>query len=156
MSIIQKLKKMNLPENSKVFLSYSEGTDVFVHNETEIETALAETDVVSTFCELLSTPKLRLYSSWGSEVLEDLRSESLLDDYARDYTFSDYLCETINDNFYDTEVVDSSIEKYDHKRGFCTLSVDVYAHLDNLLDSAPYLGAWTVTVETEDGTLTLS
>jgi len=156
MSLIQKLKKMNLPAETKVFLSYSEGTDVFVHNETEIETALEETDVVSTFSELLSTPKLRLYSNWGSEVLEDLRGEGLLDDYARDYTFPDYLCETINDNFYDTEVIDSSIEKYDHKRGFCTLSVDVYATLENILEASPFIAAWTVSVETENGTLTLS
>ena len=41
MSITQTLKNLNLEPDSLVTLTYSEGTDVFVHNETEIETALA-------------------------------------------------------------------------------------------------------------------
>ena len=49
MSIFDTLTSMNLPSDTVVNLSYSEGTDVFVHNETEVETALNDTDVVSTF-----------------------------------------------------------------------------------------------------------
>ena len=54
MSILENLKNLNLDSDAVVSLSYSEGTDVFVHNETEVETALSETDVVNSFAELVS------------------------------------------------------------------------------------------------------
>ena len=158
MSIIQKLKNLNLDPETMVSLSYSEGTDVFVHNETEVETAMAETDVVSTVAELLATPGLKLYSSWGdSEILDELRSAELLEDYARgEGDFAEYLTETINDNFYDVEVVEYSTEKYDHKRGFCTLSVSLRAKVSDLVSASPWIDSWNVSVPTENGTLTLS
>ena len=53
MSIFETLTSMNLEPETKVNLSYSEGVDVFVHNETEVDTALRETDVVSTLAELV-------------------------------------------------------------------------------------------------------
>ena len=59
MSIYKKLQSLNLTEDSMVSLRYSEGTDVFVHNETEVETAMAETDVINRFSELVATPGLR-------------------------------------------------------------------------------------------------
>jgi len=157
MSIIQKLKNLNLDPDTMVTLKYSEGTDVFVHNETEVETAMAETDVISTTAELLATPGLKLYSAWGnSEVLGELRSADLLEDYERgEGDFSEYLTETINDNFYDVEIIEYSTEKYDHKRGFCTLSVDFRAKVSDLVSASPWLGCWTVSVPTENGTLTL-
>ena len=156
MSIIQKIKDLNLPEDSMVSLSYSEGVDVFVHNETEVETALSETDVVNTFAELVATKGLKATTQYGTGVIESLRDEGLLDDYERgSFTFSDYITETISDNFYDVDLIDYSTEKYDHKRGFCTLSADVRVPVKNLIESAPYLGAWTVSVQTDSGTLTL-
>ena len=67
MSITQKIKNLNLSEDTLVTLSYSEGTDVFVHNETEVETALSDTDVVSSFASLIATPGLRVSSQWSGE-----------------------------------------------------------------------------------------
>ena len=156
MSIIQKIKDLNLDEDTTVSLSYSEGVDVFVHNETEVETALSETDVVTTFADLVATPGIKAETQYGGNVLESLRSEGLLEDYARDFTFSEYLAETITENFYDVDLIDYSTEKYDHKRGFTTLSADVKVSVKNLLLAQPYLGGWTVSVPTEAGTLTLS
>jgi len=156
MSLIKKLNNLNLPSDTMVSLSYEEGCDVFVHNEEEVETALAETDVVSSLASLLATPKIKVYSKWGSELLKELRDRELLEDYERgSLEFEDYLTETINDNFYDLEAVDYSIEKYDHKRGFCTLSANVQIPLENILCSAPYIGSWKVSVVTKNGTLTL-
>jgi len=156
MSIIEKLKNLNLPDDTTVSLTYSEGTDVFVHNETEVETALSETDVVSTFAELVATRGLLASTQYGGNVLESLRGEGLLDNYERgSFSFAEYITETVNDNFYDVELIEYSTEKYDHKRGFCTLTADVNVPVKNLIDSAPYLGAWKVSVRTETGTLTL-
>ena len=73
MSIFEKLKSLNLPEDTMVSLSYEEGCDVFVHNESEIDTALSETDVVSTLASLLATPFLKVYSNWNSELLRFIK-----------------------------------------------------------------------------------
>ncbi len=155
MHILEKLSSLQLPGDSLVTLTYSEGTDVFVHNETEVDTAMAETDVISQFSELIATPGLKVTTPYGTEILQGLREDNLLDNYDRDGWFSEYLCETISDNFYDVDLVDYSIEKYDHKRGFCTLTATVKVSLDNLLESQPSLGGWSASVNTVAGTLTL-
>jgi hypothetical protein len=155
MHILEKLAGLQLPDDTVVTLTYSEGTDVFVHNETEVETAIADTDVISSFAELIATSGLKVTTPYGSEVLQSLRDEGLLEDYDREGWFGEYLCETINDNFYDIDLIEHSTEKYDHKRGYCTLTATVKANLDNLLEAQPYLGGWTASVSTVAGTLTL-
>ena len=87
--------------------------------------------------------------------MDTIRSEGYLDDYERgSYTFEDYVAETLAENFYDQEFIESSVEKYDYKRGFCTLQTTVTAPLANFLESRPYVGGWTVSVRTPNGTLT--
>ncbi|MEC7116161.1 MAG: hypothetical protein VXW76_06305 [Actinomycetota bacterium] len=155
-TIFDKLKNLELPENTVVSLSLSEGTDVFVHNETEVETALSETDVVSTFSDLVATPGLNAKTRYGTNIIEALRDEGLLDDYERGtFTFAEYISDAITDNFYDVDLIDYSTEKYDHKRGFCTLTADVVVPLGTLLETRPFLGSWEVSVPTENGTLVL-
>ncbi len=155
MSITQKIKNLNLEEGALVTLSYSEGTDVFVHNETDVETALSDTDVVSSFASLIATPGLRVSSRWSGEILESLRSEGHLDDYERgSFTFEDYLTEYLTENFYDQEYIEHSTEKYDHKRGFCTLSAEVQVPATDIVSASPFLSGWTVSVATDNGTLT--
>ena len=157
MSITQKIKNLNLSQDTMVTFTYSQGTDVFVHNETEVETALADTDVVSTFASLVATPGLRASNRWAGEVMDSLRSEGYLDDYERgSFAFEDYIAEVLTDNFYDQEFIEYSTEKYDHKRGFCTLSAEVQIPVSDIISSNPYLGCWTVSVPTENGTLTFN
>ncbi len=157
MSIFEKLSELNLPDDTTVSLSISEGTDVFVHNETEVETALSETSVVNDVAELITTSGLNVTSRWGDNPIQDLRDQDFLDDYERgSFSFSDFVAETIAENFYDQEFVEASTEKYDHKRGFCTLSADFQVALKDLLEARPFLHGWEVSVPTENGTLTLS
>ena len=155
MSIIKKLQSLNLEPETMVTLAYSEGVDVFVHNETEVETAIAETDVISTFSELIATPKLRVSTRFGGNVLERLREDNLLDDYNRDGDFGTYLSDVISDNFYDIDFIEYSTEKYDHKRGFCTLSTEVQIPASEIISLNPFLSGWNISVQTENGTLTL-
>lgn len=153
---IDKLKDMNLPEDTVVTLTYSEGVDVFVHNETEVETALSETDVVSTFAELIATRGLDATTAYGTSVLGILRENSLLDDYERgSLGFADYIAEIIDDNFHDVDLIEYSTEKYDYKRGFTTLTANIRVPLKQLIATCPHIGAWEVSVKTEDGTLML-
>ena len=154
MSIIENLKNLDLESGATATLTYSEGADVFVHNETEVETALAETDVVWSFAELIATRGLEVKTLFGSSVLQSLRDDGLLDDYERDDTFSDYLNEVITDNFWDVDFIESSTEKYDYKRGFCTLSTEVVVPVAQLLELKPYLTGWSASVRSNGGMLT--
>ena len=157
MSIIQKIKDLNVSEDTTVTLSYSDGADVFVHNETEVDTALEQTDVLSVFSELVATRALQVESSYGTHILSSLREDGHLEDYERgSYGFAEHIAEKLEENFYDQEFIEHSTEKYDHKRGFTTLSTDVKVSVKNLLFASPYLGSWTVQVPTDAGTLTIS
>jgi hypothetical protein len=155
MSIYKKLKSLNLPEDAMVSLRFSEGTDVFVHNETEVETALSDTDVVNKFSELIATRGLNAQTRWGDNIISEMREQGMLDEYERDDTFSDFISEMVHDNFYEFEFIESSTEKYDHKRGFCTLSAEIEVPLMNLVSTQPDLFGWDVVVETPLGSLTV-
>jgi len=150
-SVFEKMQEMKFDSSSMVTLTYSEGTDVFVHNESEVETALEETNVVEAFSDLIATPDLTTATMWGNDILEDLRGADLLEDYERDGTFSEYLAETIKDNFYDTDIIDYCTEKYDHKRGFCTLTAQIQVPLTNLMEVQPLLAGWDITVKAPNG-----
>ena len=156
MSIYDTLRKLRLGNSAVATLTYSEGTSVFVHNETEIEAALSGTAVVEAFSELIATPGLQAHDQWGNNVLEELRDNELLDEYERDFTFAKFLNNTIRDNFYDLDMIESSTEKYDYKRGFCTLTATVEVPVSNLLESAPFLTGWEVSIRTDTGLLTLN
>ena len=59
MSVFDRLTGFNLPSGTTVTMSYSEGTDVFVHNETAVDDAIGYTDVIQTFSDLIATPGLQ-------------------------------------------------------------------------------------------------
>ena len=56
MSVFERLIELNLPADTTVTMSYSEGTDVFVHNETAVDTAISDTGVIGQFASLVITP----------------------------------------------------------------------------------------------------
>ena len=151
-----KLQALKLPEDTMVNLSYSEGTDVFVHNETEVDDALSYTDVISTFASLVATRGLNVSTQFGGNVLQVMRSEGHLDDYERgSNAFEDYIGEFLTENFYDQDFIEHSTERYDHKRGFCTLSTQVQLPMSEIISQSPYLSGWEISVKTDSGTLTI-
>ncbi len=155
MSVFERLTELNLPDDTTVTMSYSEGTDVFVHNETAVDTAISETDVINQFASLVITPGFQAEVSYVGNVMDTIRNEGYLDDYERgSFTFEDYVTEVLAENFYDQEFIESSVEQYDYKRGFCTLQTTVTAPLANFLESKPFVSGWTVSVRTPNGTLT--
>ena len=154
MSVLKRLQSLNLPEDTMVVLTREEGTDVFVHNETEVEDAMNETSVITDFATLISDTKLDARNSWNGNIIEHLRDNDFLDEYERgSFLFEDYLAETLTENFYDTELIEHSTEKYDHKRGFTTLTARVEVPLANFVEVNPFVSGWNVSVETENGTL---
>ena len=153
MSISKRLKSLNLPIDTIATLTFSEGVDVFHFNETEIETALQETSVVNEYASLISQTNLNVSNPWSGNVLQHLRDGDFLEDYVRGSgDFSGYLEETINENFYDIELIDYSTEKYDHKRGFTTLTAQVHVPVSDLIENDPDLSGWNISVSTDDMT----
>jgi hypothetical protein len=155
MSVVKRLQSLNLPEDAMVTLTLEEGTDVFVHNETEVEDAMNETSVIYDFASLIANTKLDARNRWSGNIIQHLRDNDFLEEYERgSFAFEDFLAETLTENFYDTELIDYSTEKYDHKRGFTTLSAQVEIPLTNFVEIDPSVSGWTVSVETNNGTLT--
>jgi len=154
MSIVTKLQSLNLADDAMIHLTYEEGADVFVHNETEVEDAINETSVIHEFASLVAQTKLDVRNRWSGNILEHLRNESYLDDYERGtFGFENFIAETIRDNFYDVDLIEYSTEKYDYKRGFTTLTAEVDIPFANFVQVDPNVTGWKVSVETENGTL---
>ena len=155
MSVLKRLQSLKLANDAMIYLTFQEGADVFHFNETEIETALSETSVVSEFASLIAQPGLDVRTRWQGNVLQHLRNEDYLEDYERgSFEFEDYLTETITENFYDVELIEYSTEKYDHKRGFTTLTAEVQIPYENFIKVRPFVNGWSISVETDNGTLT--
>jgi hypothetical protein len=155
MSVVKRLQSLNLAEDAMVTLTFKEGTDVFVHNESEVEDAMNETSVINEFAALIAQSKLDARNRWSGNVLEHLRAQDFLDDYERgSFGFEEYLAETLSENFYDTDLIEYSTEKYDHKRGFTTLTAQVDVPVSNFVEVNPFIAGWQVSVETDNGTLT--
>lgn len=153
MSVLDSLKALNLDQNTIVDLTFEDGCDCFMHTGDAVETAVSETEVVDKLAHLVATPGLDLATQYGNDILEDLRDECLLDEYERDGTFAEFLSSTFRDNFYDLELIESSVEAYDYKRGFCTLSAVCSAPLGQLLETSPDLVGWKVEVPVQGGRL---
>ena len=72
-----KLKNLNLPGTTEVVLTYTDGCDVFVHNDTAVDTAIKNTDVVERFSELVEA--LTQKGDKTHWITEQLRDEYILD-----------------------------------------------------------------------------
>ena len=72
MSVVKRLQSLNLPEDAMITLTREEGTDVFVHNETEVEDAMNETSVIYDFASLISNTKLDARNRWNGNIIQHL------------------------------------------------------------------------------------
>jgi vacuolar-type H+-ATPase subunit I/STV1 len=91
------------------------------------------------------------------EVLEEKLSE--LDELEEDEepweTLGEVIAEAINDNFYDQNVVESDVTRFDIKRGEIELSATIKTTVGAVLENTPSLAGWEVTVPFLGGTFTL-
>lgn len=155
MSLKNSLNNLDLTNDSTVTFTYEDGTDVFHFNETHVDTALAETDVVERLA-VVATSGLNVSTEYGDSPIEVLREHDLLEDYERgSFAFEEFVAEAIRDNFYDVELIEESTEHYDHKRGFTTLSTTVVAPVEDIMgDVQNYetaFSGWTAEVKTNGG-----
>ena len=122
MNLQDKISSANLPDEAQVFFTIRQGADVFHFNESQLETALEDTDVPEILASVV-TSGLDVTTEYGNVPIEVLREADLLEDYERgSFDFEEYVTSAIRENFWDHELIEESTEKYDHKRGFTTLS----------------------------------
>ena len=153
MSLYKKIRSLGVADDAKVNFSYEDGCDVFHFNETHIETAMSETNFAYTLAEAITEGVL--YRN-GNEILEEMRTEGLLDDYERgDEAFTDFVAEVIEENHWNYGWIDHSTEKYDHKRGYTSLSAEFDIPVEQLRREVHPLSGWTVSVQTPNGYLTV-
>ena len=148
----------DISEDNIVTFTYEQGTDVFHFNETHVETALSETDVVERMAEV-ATSGLTANTPYGGAVLQTLRDANLLEGYERGTgNFQEYVADAIRENFYDAEVIEESTQHYDHKRGFTTLSATVTVPagdiVQNLAGYQSTFSGWTAQIPANGGTYT--
>jgi len=156
MSLKEKLAGVELNDDVVVEFSYEQGTDVFHYNETHVETAFENTDVVERVASV-ATSGLQVLTTYGDSAIQVLRDADLLDAYERgSYAFEDYVAAAIRDNFYEAELIEEVTERYDHKRGFTTLSASFQAPASVVLgqadDYSTVFSGWTAKVEHNGGT----
>lgn len=161
MNYIEKFANLNLPTDTNVTITYSDGCDVFVHNDTAIETAIKQTNTIRTFSKLVE--HLAQSTETTHWILEQLRDNYVLDfeDEEDDNGVSIparlssyYISDCIEELFGDQDFVRAEIKHYDYKRGFCNMVATLNISIEELLKSQPNLTGWEVEVETPDGTLT--
>jgi len=168
---VAKINEMNLTPDTEVTLTYSSGADCFVHNETEIETALEYTDTVSEFAEMVSKRGMNFTDTYGNNVIDELVEKEFLErdfveqcwaeedeDGEKEYYDEDLqevIAEAINDNFYDQESIESEVNRFDYKRGEVYLNATIKTTVGAVLENTPSLAGWEVTVPFLGGTFTL-
>lgn len=168
---VTKINEMNLSPDTEVTLTYSCGADCFVHNETEIETALEHTDTVSEFAEMVSKRGMNFTDIYGNNVIDELVEKELIErDFVEqcwakedentekeyfDDDLQEVIAEAINDNFYDQESIESEVNHFDYKRGEVYLNATLKTTVGAVLENKPLLAGWEVSVPLHGGTFTL-
>ena len=170
---VAKINEMDLTPDTEVTLTYSCGADCFVHNETEIETALEYTDTVSEFAEMVSKRGMNFTDTYGNNVIDELVEKEFLEqdfvdacwkgaeeeddegELFEEYDLQEAIAEAINDNFYEQESIESEVNRFDYKRGEVYLNATIKTTVGAVLENTPSLAGWEVTVPFLGGTFTL-
>lgn len=152
MNIQDKLKEANLSGDTKVTLVYSAGEDVVHAWDGYEEQVVENTEIAKYLAELVTDPSFK-----DNEVLDEMRSQYLLEDYPRDDSgFVDYVEGVIKDNLYDYEWIERSTEHYDYKRGFTTVEARVDTTVEEVLNANSHaVTGWDAEVKTTLGNTTI-
>tara|TARA_R110002110_G_scaffold84345_1_gene219117 strand:- start:134 stop:664 length:531 start_codon:yes stop_codon:yes gene_type:complete len=171
---VNRLRELGVEDDSCVTLSYSEGCEVWHINESHVQESVAETETAAMVAGLLASG-VPVYGSYGdpvegSDILNEMRAQDVLDDYDRgDECFEDYLTEKLQETIYEGEYsIEYSTEQYDYKRGRCEISAEVRVLAGDLyaadvatagrfqfFEATSFVRGFSVSVKTENGTLTL-
>ena len=153
MSLYKKIRSLGVEDHASVTFAREEGADVFHYTEDQVEQAMSETGFAYALAEAVAEGFM--YKE-GNDIIDEMREEGLLDEYERgDEAFTDYVAEVISAEHWNYCWFEYSTEKYDHKRGYTTLSTEFKIPLEDLKDAISPLPGWKVSVQTPNGNLTL-
>lgn len=163
---LTKLESLNLSDDATLTLTYSDGCEVFHYKDDGgVGDAVEGTYTVQRFAELLE--ELQKVSEGVHPILEALDDSYVLtlDDFREESEDEDGepilniswtdIQDGISNNFFDQEYIESSVKRYDHKRGFCTLTATLEVTYGEMKRANLNLIGWDIDVETENGTLTI-
>ena len=171
--LVTRLRELHVDANDYLTLIYSEGAEVWHCTDSYVQESVAETDTAAMLAGLLATgvPIYSVYGEMdsGSDLLNEMRDNGLLEDYDYEGWFEEYLTEQLQATIYDGEYsLEHSTEHYDYKRGRCEISTEVRVRAGDFYDMADYqtegalfvspdniVSGFEVTVRTKAGTLTL-
>ena len=151
MSLQSKLREAELDTNAKITLTYSTGGDVIHARDGYVDDVLEQTDFATTVAGVITT------AGFDNQAIDDLRGQSMLEDYERDFSGFDYfVAGVIAENIYELDFIDQTVEQYDYKRGFLTLEASVQTTVGDVMtaDETLFTG-WQTTVPTKIGNLTI-
>ena len=153
MSKIQKLKDANLTTNTKVMLKYEDGNDVVHCHDNYEDDVVGGTCIASYLSEMAINPSLG-----NNHVIQEMRENGLLDDYARGSDdFEDFVSEVVSENWREYDWIEASTEKYDHKRGFTTVSAFLETTVEAVSNMADFeLAGWVIEVDHPLGALVIT
>ena len=153
MSKIQKLKDANLTTNTKVMLKYEDGNDVVHCHDNYEDDVIGGTCIASYLSEMAVNPSLG-----NNHVIQEMRENGLLDDYARGSDdFEDFVSEVVSENWREYDWIEASTEKYDHKRGFTTVSAFLETTVEAVSNMADFeLAGWVIEVDHPLGSLVIT
>ena len=151
-----KFKELDLPGDTRVTLTNSDHAEVFHYKDDAVNDAVSDTDVVRWFSELV----MALPDTRKEGILADLEDACGLeipdpDDENAEPLEWGHIHDAIVNNFFDQEFIAHEIKKYDHKRGYCTLTASLDVTLDQLLEAEPDLTGWELTFKTKGGKTTI-
>jgi len=154
MSIIEKLKKISVKENADVTLRYQDGLDVMHYTDNYYEDVIAETPVAASLANL-TTNLPTAHTRWSkSPILETMREDGFFEGYEEQEIDSTLITEIIGEHWNECDWLSFSTEKYDHKRGYATLTAEVLVPYDEVVNAEEWmLTGWTAVVKTDLGTL---
>ena len=149
-----KIKALGADDETNVSFSWEEGCDVFHYNETHIETAMENTNAAYELAEAITQT---VFYEKGNPILDEMREDGLLDEYERgDEAFTEFVAGVIGEGFYDYDWIEQSTQRFDHKRGWTDLSMELSAPLghfkEEFYNSNP-LPSWTCQVRDGKGNL---
>ncbi len=153
MSFYKRIQALQLDDSTNVNLTWEEGVDVHHYTDDYLDEAVVDTGIAQTLAEAVAEGPL--YET-GNDILDEMRDEGLLDEYERgSEDFTNFVAEVIATEHWNYDWLDYSTEKYDHKRGFTTFTLDFDVKASDLKDHPDAFIGWTASVRTENGTLTL-
>ena len=154
MSIIEKLKKIQVEAGTDVTLRYEAGQDVLHYTDNYYDDVIAETPVASSLANLTTNlPNIR--TRWSKlPIIETMRDDGYFEEYEEGEINTSLITEIIQEHWNECDWLEFSTEKYDYKRGYATLSAEVVVPYSEIVNAEEWmLTGWTAVVQTDLGTL---